>query len=94
MDAVRLALYFDVPFGVLSLKNLALRGIELVKVVFPDVNVPEKEWSHALKAKFRKHGTNPCKQNLSGAIFIRGEVAKSVKQIKESTTLYDGSSCY
>jgi hypothetical protein len=37
----------------------ALRGIEWVKLVFPDVNmlvrvnvnVPEKEWSHALKAK-------------------------------------------
>jgi hypothetical protein len=72
---------------------VALRGIEWVKLVFPDVNmrvhvnvnVPEKEWSHALKAKFRKHGTNPCKQKLSGAIFIRGEVAKSVKQIKEGT---------
>ena len=63
-------------------------------LVHVNVNVPEKEWSHALKAKFRKHGTNPCKQKLSGAIFVRGEVAKSVKQIKESTTLHDGSSCY
>ena len=80
----------------------ALRGIEWVTLVFPDVNmlvhvnvnVPEKVWSHALKAKFRKHGANPCKQNFSGAIFVRGEVAKSVKQIKEGTTLHDGPSCY
>jgi hypothetical protein len=31
-------------------------------LVHVNVNVPEEEWSHALKAKFRKHGTNPCKQ--------------------------------
>jgi hypothetical protein len=36
---------------------MALRVIELVTLVFPDVNmhvnvnVPEKEWSHALKGK-------------------------------------------
>ena len=60
---------------------MALRGIEWVKLVFPEVNmlvcvnmnVPEKEWLHALKAKYTKHctnqcGTNPCKQKLSGAI--------------------------
>jgi hypothetical protein len=58
------------------------------------VNVPEEVWSHALKAKFRKHGTNPCKQKLSGAIFVRGEEAKSVEQIKEGTTLRDGPSGY
>ena len=81
---------------------LALRGIEWVELAFPDVNmlvhvnvnVPEEVWSHALKAKFRKHGTNPCKQELSGAIFVRGEVAKSVEQIKEGTTLHDGPSGY
>ncbi len=48
-------------------------------MAFPDVNllahvnvnVPEEVWSHALKAKLRKHGTDPCKQKLSGAIFVR-----------------------
>jgi hypothetical protein len=55
--------------------------------VHVNVNVPEEVWSHALKAKFRKHGTNPCKQKLSGAIFVRGEVAKGIEQIKEGTTL-------
>jgi len=83
-------------------RNKALRGIEWVELAFPDVNmlvhvnvnVPEEVWSHALKAKFRKHGTNPCKQELSGAIFVRGEVAKSVEQIKEGTTLHDGPSGY
>ena len=49
-------------------------------LVHVNVNVPEEEWSHALKAKFRKHGTNPCKQKLSGAIFVWGEVGKSVEQ--------------
>ncbi len=57
---------------------MALRGIEWVKLVFPDMNIlvhvtvhaPEKVWSHALKAKFRKYGTNPCKQKLSGAIVV------------------------
>jgi len=52
---------------------MALRRIEWVRLVSPDVNmlvhvnvnVPEKGWSHALKAKFRKHGTNPCEQKLS-----------------------------
>jgi hypothetical protein len=71
---------------------VALRGIEWVKLVFPDVNmrvhvnvnVPEKEWSHALKAKFRKHGTNPCKQKLSGAIFIRGEVPRALNKSKRA----------
>ena len=47
--------------------------------VHVNVNVPEEVWSHALKAKFRKHGTNPCKQKLSGAILVGGEVAKSVE---------------
>jgi hypothetical protein len=44
----------------------AYRGIEWVELAFPDVNmlvhvnvnVPEEVWSHALKAKFRKHGTD------------------------------------
>jgi hypothetical protein len=66
---------------------LAHRVFEWVKLVFPDVNVlvlvnvnvPEKVWSHSLKAKFRKHCTNPSKQKLSGAIFVRGDVAKSVE---------------
>ena len=49
-------------------------------LVHVNVNVPEEEWSHALKAKFRKHGTNPCKRKLSGAIFVWGEVGKSVEQ--------------
>ena len=65
----------------------AHRVFEWVKLVFPDVNVlvlvnvnvPEKVWSHSLKAKFRKHCTNPSKQKLSGAIFVRGDVAKSVE---------------
>jgi hypothetical protein len=63
-------------------------------LAFPDVNmhvhvnVPEEVRSHALKAKFRKHGTNPCKQKLSGAILVGGEVAKSIEQIKEGTTLH------
>ena len=48
-------------------------------LVHVNVNVPEEVWSHALKAKFRKHGTNPCKQKLSGATFIWGEVGKSVE---------------
>jgi hypothetical protein len=51
---------------------MALRGIEWVEVAFPEVNtlvhanvnVPEEVWSHALKAKFRKHGTNPCNPHL------------------------------
>ncbi len=47
-------------------------------LVHVPTTVPEKVRSHALKAEFRKHGTNPCKQKLSGAIFVRGEVAKSV----------------
>ncbi len=42
-------------------KKRALRGIEWVTLMFPDVNmlvhanvnVPEKVWSHALEAKFR-----------------------------------------
>ena len=87
----------------LSLKTMeALRGIEWVELAFPDVNmhvhvnviVPEEVWSHALKAKLRKHGTNPCKQKLSGTILVGGEVAKSVEQIKEGTTLHDGPSGY
>ena len=81
---------------------MALRGIEWVELAYPDVNmlvhvnvnVPEEERSQALKAKFRKHGTNPCKQKLSGAIFVWGEVGKSVEQIKEGTTLHDGPSGY
>jgi hypothetical protein len=81
---------------------LGLRGIEWVELAFSDVsiararklNVPEEVWSHALKAKFRKPGTNPCKQKLSGAIFVRREVAKGVEQIKEGTTLHDGPSGY
>ena len=48
--------------------------------VHVNVNVPEEVWSHALKAKFRKHGTNPCKQKLSGAILVGGEVAKSIER--------------
>ncbi|MEY4702054.1 MAG: hypothetical protein RL326_2241 [Pseudomonadota bacterium] len=60
-----------------DIKIMALRGIEWVELAFPDVNmlvrvnvnVPEEVWSHALKAKFRKH---PCKQKLSGAIFRLG----------------------
>ena len=63
-------------------------------LVHVNVNVPEEEWSHALKAKFGKHGTNPCKQKLSGAIFVWGEVGKSVEQIKEGTTLHYGPSGY
>jgi hypothetical protein len=59
-----------------------------------NVPVPEEVWSHTLKAKFRKHGTNPCKQKLSGAILVGGEVAKSVEQIKEGTTFHDGPSGY
>ncbi len=62
--------------------------------VHMNVNVPEEVGSHTLKAKFRKHGTNPCKQKLSGAILVGGEVAKSVEQIKEGTTFHDGSSGY
>ena len=62
--------------------------------VHVNVNVPEEVWSHALKAKFRKHGTNPCKQKLSGAILVGGEVAKSIEQIKEGTTFHDGTSSY
>ena len=81
---------------------MALRGIEWGELAFPDVNmhvhvnvnVPEEVWSHALKAKFRKHGTNPCKQKLSGAILVGGEVAKSVEQIKDGTTFHDGPSGY
>ena len=54
-------------------KISALREIEWVRLVSPDVNmlvhvnvnVPEKVGSHALKANFRKHGTNPCEQKLS-----------------------------
>jgi hypothetical protein len=43
------------------------------------MNVPEKEWPHArprhiLKAKFRKHDTNPCEERLSCAIFVGGDV--------------------
>jgi hypothetical protein len=53
-------------------------------LVHVNVNVPEKEWSHALKAKLRKHGTNPCKQNLSGAIFIRGEVPRALNKSKRA----------
>ncbi len=59
-------------------------------LVHVNVNVPEEVWSHALKAKIRKHGSNPCKEKLSGAIFVRREVAKSVEEIKEGTTLHDG----
>jgi hypothetical protein len=48
-----------IGFKVLVGKYTALRGIEWVKLVFADVNmvvhgnvnVPEKVWSHALKAK-------------------------------------------
>ena len=72
----------------------APRGNERVVSVFPDVNVPDKVWAHPLKARLRKHGTNPWKQKLSGAIFARRDVAKSVKQIKEGTTLHDAPSCY
>jgi hypothetical protein len=52
-----------------------------------NVTVPEKVWSHALKAEFRKHGTNPCKQKLFGAIFVRGEVVKSVNPHISSSLL-------
>ena len=62
--------------------------------VHVNVNVPEEEWSYALKAKFRKHGTNPCKQKLSVAILVGGEVATSVEQIKDGTTFHDGPSGY
>ena len=50
--------------------------------IYLHVNVPEEVWSHAVKAKFRKHGTNSYKQKLSSAIFVRVDVAKCVKQIK------------
>jgi hypothetical protein len=67
---------------------MALRGIEWAKLVNMlmqvNVNAPEKESLHALKAKFRKHGTNPCKQKLSRAIFVGGEVAKSLQPKKSS----------
>jgi hypothetical protein len=71
---------------------MALREIERVKLVLADVkmfvhvnlNVPEKVCSHALKAEFRKHGPNPCKQKLSGAIFVQGEVAKSLNKSKRA----------
>ena len=71
--------------GADQLLEVAHRVFECVKLVFSDVNVlanvnvPEKVWSHSLKVKFRKHGTNPSKQKLSGAIFVRGDVAKSVE---------------
>jgi hypothetical protein len=47
-------------------------------LVHVNVTIAKKVWSHALKAEFRKHGTNPCKQKLPGAIAVRGEVAESV----------------
>jgi len=47
--------------------------------VHVNVVVPEEVWSHAPKAKFRKHGTDPCKQKLSGAILVGGEVAKDMR---------------
>ncbi len=59
-----------------------------------NVKVPKEVWSHAVKAKFRKHGTNPCKQKLSGTILVGREVAKSVEQIKEGTTFHVGPSGY
>jgi hypothetical protein len=40
--------------------------------------------SHSLRARFRKHGTKPCKQKLSGAIFVGGDVAKSVKKTPQN----------
>jgi hypothetical protein len=63
-------------------------------LVHVNVNVPEKEWSHALKGKVYK----AWHQSVYAKAFRRdirpGEVANSVNQIKEGTTLHDGSSCY
>ena len=56
--------------------TIGVSGREHARAV--NVKVPEKVWSHALKAEFRKHGANPGKQKLSGALFVRGEVVKSV----------------
>ena len=72
----------------MSEQTRALREIEWVRLVFPDVNVlvnvPEIMRSHFLRTKFRRHGTNRCKQKLSSAIFVGGDTARSVKETRQN----------
>jgi hypothetical protein len=46
-----------------------------------------KEELYLEEARLGKYGSTPCEQERPSAILVRGDVAKSVKQIRVGTTL-------